>query len=60
MSSKAAMRGGSGKVLMSGEKTVRREFFKVAGRGGVAFAGMATEARAQNPALSSANPGATT
>ena len=42
---------------MSGEKTVRREFFKRAGGGGVVWAGMVTEARAQNPALTSANPG---
>jgi polygalacturonase len=42
---------------MSSKKTMRREFFQVASAGGVAWAGMATQARAQSSVSSSANLG---
>src|SRR6476646_7475258 len=45
------------KVFMSGEKTLRREFFKMAGAGGGACVALATQASAQ---VSPANPGAGT
>jgi polygalacturonase len=44
-------------MLMPSEKTIRREFFKIAGAGGVAWTGMPTQASAQNSAANSENPG---